>query len=357
MAHAHAQSAQLRAGHEELRHGEVKLALVFAAYERHRSVSKGPSERGADARRTALWSRFLGGDRDPATIRLADWESFRDMRRSGVMDGRGVRVPAGRERPLRIGTVAGDLKWLCGVLEWATRWRTRQQHYLLASNPVRGFPVPRAKDVRRPVASSDRFEALRAVADRVMMRITWHGKPETVRSHLAEVLDLAHGTGRRLGAILRLTYADLRLDRTVAAPHGAIRWPARTDKTGRTTEAPVTPAVRAALDRVMHDRPGMGAAPLFPAAKDPSVPTTRWAADRWLRKAEELAGLEPQDGTLWHSLRRGWATARKHWPAADVAAAGGWADTATLMACYTQADPGTTLRVVLEPAELREVQR
>jgi hypothetical protein len=50
-----------------------------------------------------------------------------------------------------------------------------------------------------------------------------------------------------------------------------------------------------------------------------------------------------------------WATERKHLPAADVAAAGGWANASTLQECYQQADSATMLRVVLEAGELREV--
>jgi hypothetical protein len=38
----------------------------------------------------------------------------------------------------------------------------------------------------------------------------------------------------------------------------------------------------------------------------------RYLPDRWLRKAEKEAGLEPQTGSLWHAFRRKWATERKH---------------------------------------------
>jgi hypothetical protein len=45
--------------------------------------------------------------------------------------------------------------------------------------------------------------------------------------------------------------------------------------------------------------------------------------DNWLRRAEAVAGLNKLVGGLWHLYRRGWATARKHLPITDVAAAGG----------------------------------
>ncbi len=44
------------------------------------------------------------------------------------------------------------------------------------------------------------------------------------------------------------------------------------------------------------ERPGIGAAPLFPSPGDPTKPMTRHLADKWLRKAEKSAGVEPQKG-------------------------------------------------------------
>ena len=40
----------------------------------------------------------------------------------------------------------------------------------------------------------------------------------------------------------------------------------------------------------------------------------------------------------------------------DVAEAGGWKTLETLKTAYQRSDPETMLRVVLEPASLREVQ-
>lgn len=165
-------------------------------------------------------------------------------------------------------------------------------------------------------------------------------------------MDIVDGTGRRISAVCKLRYEDLRLDDGI--PHGSIRWPVDTDKTGRETTVPMSPSVRRAIDRVRRDRPGIGGAYLFPAPGDPSKPVSRHLADKWLRKAEELAGVEPQKGGLWHPYRRKWVTERKHHPDTDVAAAGGWADTQALRKCYQRPDEQTTLRVVLESGELRE---
>ena len=51
-----------------------------------------------------------------------------------------------------------------------------------------------------------------------------------------------------------------------------------------------------------------------------------------------------------------WALAATRYCDVDVAAAGGWKTLDTLETAYQQADPETMLRVVLEPAQLREVR-
>jgi len=177
---------------------------------------------------------------------------------------------------------------------------------------VRGFKTPSELNPRRPVASQDRFESLRAESDRVTMEIRWHGRREPVRSYLSEILDIVNGTGRRISAVCKLRYGDLRLERTSVAPHGAIRWPAATDKMGFETMLPVNPEVRTALDRVVAERPGLGSAPIFPSPGDPTKPIQKDLAAGWLVRAEALAGLEPQPGGLWHPFRRKWVTERKH---------------------------------------------
>lgn len=108
---------------------------------------------------------------------------------------------------------------------------------------------------------------------------------------------------------------------------------------------------------MLAERPGIGKAPIFPAPGDPLKPVSRSRADKWLRRAEKLAGLEPQKGGLWHPYRRGWASRRKHLPDVDVAAAGGWSDLRSLKTAYQRPDAATLLRVVLDPTELREMER
>jgi integrase len=345
------QAAKLRQGRSELAEGKVTLAKVFALYLAYRTPRKSESEQEADKRRTALWKAVLGPNKDPQLISLAEWERFIDQRTSGAINGLGLPVPQDERTPVRARTVQHDCQWLRWALNWASNWRVEGGRYLLRENPVRGFEAPTEDNPRRPVVSTDRYEALRAVSDRVMMEIRWGAEWERQRSYLSELLDLAYGTGRRISAICALRYEDLKLD---VKPHGAIRWPAATDKQGRETTAPVSPTVRAAIDRILQDRPGIGAVYLFPSPTNRGEPVAYERVRTWLLEAEGLAELPKQGGSLWHAFRRAWATARKHLSLKDTAAAGGWASTETLVRCYQQPDDETMLAVVLNSAELRE---
>jgi hypothetical protein len=52
------------------------------------------------------------------------------------------------------------------------------------------------------------------------------------------------------------------------------------------------------------------------------------------------------DRGAWHAFRRMWACQRKHLPARDVAAAGGWKDVTVLQGVYEAGDAETLEAVV-----------
>jgi integrase len=204
---------------------------------------------------------------------------------------------------------------------------------------------------RRPVATQDRYEA-------IMKHLA---ESHSAYGYLRELLVLVSGTGHRLSEILSLQWADINFD---AEPYGSIHW--RADAVGNKARidstVEINPAVRAALKRIQQERPGIEGAWLFPRTRRPkgkrekadAKPIHRSVADKWLRMAEKGAKLQPQPGSLWHAYRRKWATEKKHLPAADVAAAGGWKNARTLQNVYQQSDPAGVLRVVLDQSELRE---
>jgi len=349
------QAAKLQNGEASIADGKVTLAQVFALYKEYRTPRKTPQHQGEDARRMEMWLRVLGNI-EPHSVTKHAWEAFIDARLSGAIDARGKAVPDDKRKSLRPRPVEMDCTWLKAVFSWAKDWNMPNGKYLMRDNPVRGFERPREKNVRRPVATEDRFEKLRAVSDSVMMWVGKAGRLTHTRSYLSELLDVVEGTGRRISAVCALRLDDLRLERTNEAPNGSIVWPSDTDKMGYESAAPISPSVRAAIDRMLQGRTGIGRLPLFPAAEDSTKPLSRSTANKWFKAGEKLAGLEKQKGGGWHSYRRKWATERKHLPAADVAAAGGWKEVDTLK-LYQQPDPQTILSVVMFSGKLREVKQ
>jgi integrase len=352
---------KLKQGHAATADPTPTVAKVFAAYLTHATPRKGGACQVADRRCAALWTRVLGATKDLAKLTRGEWEAFADARRSGAITAQGEPVPDPTTRaPVRQGTVRQDLLWLKWVLAWAVTWQdARTGAYLMRENPARGeaYTVAKEPNPRRPVATHDRFEKIRAVAARVTMeiRVLRDGRRRrvAVASYLPELLDLVNATGRRLGAVLQLRYEDVDVG---AGPHGGIVWPADTDKRGKRWAAPLNAAGRAAIDRVLARRPGIGKAYLFPSPRRPDRPLSKDLASAWLERAEVLAKVPKQEGSLWHAYRRKWATERKHLPDVDVAQAGGWSDLTSLKTAYQHADDATLYRVVSQPAELREAR-
>jgi integrase len=363
-AYAAEQYAKLIRG--EVAAGRITLGRLLALYDQHEVSRRRSGVQVTNRRQAELFVRFLGADRDPLKITRADWTRLTEERREGRICPHGARephkqpwqsCPGPKGTPVRDRTIEADLRYLSTVLRWATLWQDREGRYLLRENPVRGYPIPREKNPRRPVQTPERHEALLEVAERVTIEEIRNRKRVRVRSYLPELLVLANETGRRLSAILGLTYGDLHSERTRHAPHGAITWRAGLDKKGRDwPHVAITSAARAALDRVLRDRPGIGAAPLFPSPRDPSKPMDRHLANRWLRKAEKLAGLEHQPGGGWHTFRRKAATELKGTPDKDVMALLGWSDIQSLKQAYQHADPETMLMALENRRERREAR-
>lgn len=344
---ARRQAAQLTGGSVGMERSPT-LSRVLGLYLQFQSPSKSIAEQDADQRRAKMWVRTLGGAKDLRKLSMHEWQNFSAARRCGAIDCDGLPVASGERKFVRDGTVAGDLTFLTSLLNWATRWREGDR-YLMSENPARGYLVPVEKNPRRPLVTAERFQKVRAVADQVRM-VRGHGKlRRELPTFLGQVLDLSWHTGRRISAILALRFEDLQLS---VGPHGSILWPASSDKMGKEWLVPLSPEARRAIDSILAERPGIGKGFLFPSCTCEGEPVRQDAVALWLRSAEILAGVPKQDGSLFHAYRRGWATSRKFFPLVDVAATGGWSDTATLLKCYQQADSETMYRVVSEPATL-----
>jgi integrase len=301
--------------------------------------------------------QFLGADFDLRHYSRREHDGFIRQRTLGEIDANG-RYVADPDTRVRVcpGTAGQDLAVLHAVFNWGMRFRDDNGRLLFKENPMRGLPIPKEKNPKREIATTDRVEAVRENAPKVRMRVEWNGSREYRESFLPEIFDLVVEQGRRIGAVCSLHTKDLRLDRTEDEPYGAIVWPADTDKMGKEWRCPLTERARDAVFGALRKREMVGAGWLFPAAKDKSKPVRIEQAESWLREAEKLAGVEHLDGTCFHAYRRLWATLRKDLPDVDVAQAGGWSSLAALKTAYQRPDAATIRRVVMHQAELRELR-
>jgi integrase len=131
-----------------------------------------------------------------------------------------------------------------------------------------------------------------------------------------------------------------------AATAAAILWSSETDKLGFESIAPMSKGARGAIDTYLRARPSLGNAPLFPGAEDVSKPIHKTVAGYWLVKGEKAAQLDHMERGGYHQFRRLFASERRHLPAQDVAAAGGWRSLQVMRNAYQQADAKTVFSVM-----------
>jgi integrase len=170
---------------------------------------------------------------------------------------RGTGWPDGRiTKPVRARAIASELHVLRTMLLWATRVRQAEGSWLLRDYPLRGLKLPREEDVRRPIATHERFlkprEAIRTLAGTAHQK---RGRERWVRIELALVL--AEATGARVGAIRGLRWSDI----TYSPPR--IRWRAEFDKKGRERLVPIPESLLQELRRFQAQLGGIGDGWLF----------------------------------------------------------------------------------------------
>lgn len=345
----------------------LTLGQLFAAYRQHRlGALRSPRRREATTR-MAMFLEAWGVDLPVADVDQTRVQAYVAARRTlrivppscrpapdGSV-GRGYRPP----KVVRAGGLDAEFRWLNAAINWACGYRSNGAP-LLQKNPLprdaksrrkMGWPVE--KNPRRPVAAHDRYTATQQRTDVV-----------DPAGRLRCILALARYTARRETAICKLFASDVlptpeRIRAALAEAgrneqdaehmlHGAIRWREDSDKQGLLFVTPLGPEARTELDLYLRRAARVGDVPLFPApgkraAKGkpapmkPDTPIRRDTAAKWLLRAEQLAGVPKLRGGVFHPYRRLWAIERRHLPAIDVAAAGGWGDTQALTRIYQRA--------------------
>lgn len=271
---------------------------------------------------------FLGPTRKASGLSRRDWDRFIHARRTGSV------APAGATTSRGVGKrqIAYDLKFLLAVLNWAVVAGDGNGQSLLHRNPLRGLPMPRELNPKRPMVTHERYEAMLAVSD----VIDWR---------LSVALVMAHDTGHRVGAIRRLEWHHVDLD------EARVRWDAKADKINFAHQTWLTPEAVEALERARTEVAG-GSNFVLPSPSDLEKPCSRHLLRTWWNRVEELAGLKPIPGLGWHGLRRKFATDLKGTPLKDLCYMGGWKSTQTIFECYQVADE-ETMRQALEARRTR----
>lgn len=278
-------------------------------------------------------------------------DAYVTARRSGAIQSPRHRT---KEPGARVGTVRNELQLVKTMLRWATQHRVDGRP-LLERDPLVGVRLPAEVNARRPVTTHARCEATLA-----------HAVAADPRGRFACLLALARHTGRRINALVNLRASDVlrtrpHIEAALAAvgqpsgaaahwPHGALRFRAAYDKRQTDAVVPMSAAARAAFDAYLRDRPRLGEGPVFPSTGDDATPAHKMLAAYWLRRAELRAGLPKLERGGFHPYRRLWASERRHLPAADVMAGGGWKSRAVMEQSYQHAEAATTYAVIaLEP--------
>jgi integrase len=298
----------------------------------------------------------LGDRRDVRALTEHDVRHYEARRRAG-----GIRY--GKDLvtgPVAQRSVQSDIKVLKQMLTWACTVPTVGGTRWLERNPLEYVRIAGERDIQRPVASLERFEATRRAMQEYALRYANEalGAGSTRERARAErrarswlraelALVLLEATGKRRGAIMGLTWSDIDF------AGRRITWQAAYDKKGKTRVVPYPEALFDCI-RDLQKRLGALGGYVFPSSGDPERPAARELLPQWLVKAEQKAGLPKLSGGVTHPYRRKWRSERSHLPMKAVAVAGGWDDLATMNQCYDQPDDEDLLTVTSETRKRRE---
>ncbi len=263
--------------------------------------------------------KFFGHDQMVSELTPDRIHEFVVWRRGGGVSG----------RPVGANTVQRDLGMFKAALNWACQ-KYEAGRPLLTRHVLEKVRIPTEKDPKRPLLDAEAIRRLLSVAP-------------AVHPFLRPLILLAWRTGRRLSAILALRWEDVDFDKACMC------WRAEHDKIRQTWVVPARRDLLEELRLFRTEHPGIGSVLLFPhpqRRRHRRGPVTRHLAAYWLKEAFLRGKVDKPQGGLWHMFHRAWATERKDLPLKDVAAAGGWRDTSTLLR-YQQPDEDT-LRAVVE---------
>lgn len=305
-------------------------------------------ERRFRRRLTAL-EHFFGRDFVVEDLAPHDLARYHSARKRGVIDCRGQRVPEGKRTGVSATTVSGDLQALRQICRFATRFRGEEGRLLLEADPTRDYELKRNKDPRRPIVTDELLEGLRKAAPKVtaqLKRATKEREAVVGPTPLPVLIEVANGTGRRIGSIVRLRWEDWAPERRFEgwSVPGALTFRGENDKAGKTWTVPVLPEVREALVEWRAEQPDIlpDEAWMFPRPTDPERPVRVDEAIKWLQEAEKAVRGEHVPYFGFHAFRRRWTNrVARRLPPAIAAEMGGWKGPQVMQSVYERTpNPG-----------------
>jgi integrase len=258
----------------------LTLRRLLDTYNREVTPIKGTSKQHHDRRARLVWLAFLDAQPEPArhssrsalTLDRTDWDRFIHWRRVGKVAGR---------QPVRCRQIEYDVKYMLAALNWAVGNR------LITHNPwgaelrrSQSWPMPREPAPHRPAMTDALREGL------IQHQPSWQ---------MGLALLVGRHTRRRNSAVRQLLWSDLDFEAQT------IRWRADTDKAGRANVTLMPDEVIEVL-RTAPSR-GIGEAPVFPSAADPSRPTSRDTFQIWLRRSKDRLLRSIEDATERERVR------------------------------------------------------
>ncbi len=205
-------------GESDFRDHPLRIGELIDAYEAH-LFDRSESYRKEQPRKLRRVADFFGHSQKVSSLSESDVHRYSEARLMGK---------TGSGKAVRRGTVWSELT----ALKIACRWATKRK--LLRENPLADISIPQERSPRRPVATEERYLALKEIAP-------------AFNPMFSLALDLAWATGHRIGAIIRLSWADIDFRETEATPHGSILWRQEHDKVGNEHSTPINPLASEAL--------------------------------------------------------------------------------------------------------------
>jgi integrase len=194
------------------------------------------------AARVQILIAYFGEDFSVRGLTEQDQLAFTAKRRVGGNVSRKNKI--GKDKltmAVRPRSVQADLEVLRSMLHWATTFRVRSSARLLDRNPLDGVALPgRGTNPRRPAATHQRYTTTRTAI--LQLQNETESESERVKWLKLELaLVLAHATGRRLGSIRQLAWADIDFAANM------IHWRAGSDKVRKDWRVPMPDALREEL--------------------------------------------------------------------------------------------------------------